>query len=200
MHCKFEYRLVKYKNEMHGDLLKRGGVRATIISPAVFSTFINIGWQFYYSGLTDMPYLGSVEPKGDGKFYYPMTASEIHDMQVALMMGSKQRAGWTRGGGYVGGGSYGGVQYLGLYLKDRTGPATAAKYYHLSNPAQEATSFIGGMAFGPSWDDAMINRSYCWDYADPAQSTQWLERYKVKNDLAPYAEAYADISLHTLLA
>ena len=193
----FEYRMAKYYNEMHAELMKGAGIRAQIISPAVFSTFINIGWQFFYSGLTDMPYLGSVEPKA-GKFYYPMTASEIHTMQVGLMMRDKQQPDWTSPGGYVGGASYGGVQYLGLYLKDAVQNAERVKMYHLSNPAQEGTSFIGGMPFGPEWTDDMKANSYCWDYANPLQSTQWLERYKTANDFSAYAEAYADISLHRL--
>lgn len=194
----FEYRMAKYKNEMHAELLKTGGIRATIISPSVFSTYINIGWLFFYSGRNDMPFMGAIEKKGDGKFYYPMTASDIHQMQVDLMMNAKKKAHWAQAGGYVGGGAYGGVQYMAIWNIDRFKNTQHLKMIHLSNPAQEGTSFIGGGIgdFGPPWDDRMYENSYCWDYANPMQSTQWLSRFKVNNDFSAYAEAWADISLH----
>jgi len=189
----YDYGESKIKGERLKDLMTAQGFKFNVISPDVFNTYINMVWipfmRSAYAGVK-LPAMSSINADPlDGKFYFPMTPSSLHDTYVLGMnYGNPQQ------GAFVGGATYGALQYLGVYMKDKALEPMQRRTVFLDNPDVHSLPMLGNMLFGPSMSD-MAASFLCYDVTDAEQSPGYIGHYKTWHAASQLADFWSVPSL-----
>jgi len=188
----FEYSGAKKEGEDLKHLMISNGYRFNTISPTAFNTGLNLNWMRYalkvFTGDEIGPSHAIVRQK-DGKFFYDLTASDVHTTYATVLNSGDKTAG-----SFIGGSTYGALQYLGVYMKDKSLPPLQRRTVFLDNPGVYLAGTTFAPALGPS-AAVLKERGLCFDYTDPEQSVGWLEGWRLWNPAAGIAEHWAVPSL-----
>lgn len=189
----FEYSGAKIKGDQLKQLMISQDYRFNSIAPTIFNTGVNLNWLGFYlkyfAQEAMSPYHAISADPETGKFFYELTASTLHDAYTTVL-----NLGDAQVGSFVGGATYGALQYLGVYMKDRTKPPLQRRTVFLDNPAVYVAGKMIESPFGPS-SAVLEENGLCYDYRNAAQSVGYLEGWKIFNPASGIAEYWSVPSL-----